>query len=377
MRLVSNADGPLLWTAGGAIQNSDTYRDGQVATAAADGYIAFDGNGDARDRIFARRNDDTFDQYSFFGDASHEIVRDIRARIGLRWFHSKRTDQQTIVQAVRPGQPIGDQPFQDFDQSLLAKSFQLSWQATPAALFYIQAAEGFRAGGPNFPGGFTISAPPYDADSVWNYEAGWKLGFLDRRVNWNGAIFRIDWDDLQVLVPTELFSYITNAGQARSEGFETELDAALDEHWSLAFGATYNDARLVGRQPYSISQAAQLHAGDRLANVPEWTANASILYRQALGAGYTGSARADVVHQSSRGSMVPDQNPAYFRAAGYELVDLHLDLDHTDGWGLSLDIENLFNRYAEISTRVLDANLAQTVSTARPRTYSLGVSWKY
>lgn len=377
LRLVSNADGPLQWTVGGEFQNSDTYRNGEVAKTDADGYIQFDGNGDAVGRMFARKNDDSFDQYSFFGDTSYEIVRDVRARIGLRWFHSDRSDQQTIVQQFAPGQPTGDQPYQRFEQDLLAKSFQVSWQATPDALFYIQAAEGFRAGGPNFPGGFTVSAPPYDADSVWDYELGWKLSFLDNRVNWNGAIFHIDWDNLQVLVPTQLFSYITNANGAKSDGFETEIDAALDEHWNITAGATYNDARLVGTQPQSSNPAAQLHDGDELANVPKWTANAGVMYRQPIAAQYQATARVDFVYQSSRGSMVADQNPAYFRAAGYELVDAHFNLDRNDGWGLSLDIENLFNRYAELSTRVLDSNLAQTVSTARPRTFSVGVSKKY
>jgi iron complex outermembrane receptor protein len=373
-RLVSNRPGRFQWTLGSALQNAGTYRYGQVASVNADGNIEYDpSTGDAQERLFARQTRDVFDQYSFFGNASYEVLEGFKADAGLRWFHSYRTDQQIIVQQFFPGQPTGPEPFQAFGQHVLFKSFELSYALGGDALSYVQAAQGFRAGGPNYPGGFTLTARPYKADSVWDYEIGTKLGLFGNRLHWNSAVFDIEWSNLQVLQPTALFSYISNAGFARSDGFESELDAQLSRHFNLTAGLTYTDARLVGAQPLSSVPASQLRAGDKLAGVPEWTGTLGLAYKESLGTQYTVTGRLDTSYQSGRSSVVPPQNPAYFWTKGYALTNFHLNLDRKDGWGISLDIDNLFNRFAELSVQAEDSNLIETVTPARPLTISLGV----
>ena len=373
-RLVSNKPGRLQWTLGSALQNAKTYRYGQVARVNADGYIEYDpSTGDAQERLFARQNHDVFDQYSFFGNASYEVLEGFKADAGLRWFHSYRTDQQTIVQQFFPGQPSGAEPFQAFGQHDLFKSFELSYALGGDALTYVQAAQGFRAGGPNYPGGFTLTAPPYKADSVWDYEFGTKLSFFGNRLHWNSAVFDIEWSHLQVLLPTALFSYISNAGSARSDGFESELDAQLSRNFTLTAGLTYNDARLIGTQPFTSVPASQLRAGDKLAGVPEWTGTLGVAYKLPLGTRYIVMGRLDTSYQSGRSSVVPPQNPAYFTAKAYALANFHLNLNRQDGWGVSMDIDNLFNRFSELSVQSEDSNLVETVTPARPRAISLGV----
>jgi iron complex outermembrane receptor protein len=73
---------------------------------------------------------------------------------------------------------------------------------------------------------------------VWDYELGWKLALADRSITWTGALFRINWSNLQQLVLTKLFSYITNAGSARSDGFETELTVHPSRQLSFEAGVT-------------------------------------------------------------------------------------------------------------------------------------------
>ncbi len=378
VRLVSRQPGPFQWTVGSALQNARTYRYGQVAPVDAAGYIQYDpSTGDAVDRLFARQNHDVFDQYSVFGNASYRLLTDLTVDAGLRWFHSDRTDQQVILQQFFPGEPTGPEPFQEFKQGALFKSFELSYRLSADALTYFQAAQGFRAGGPNYPGGFTLTAPPYKADSVWDYEVGSKLRFFGDRIQWNSSVFDIEWSNLQVLLPTALFSYITNAGSARSDGFETQLDAEAFHDFHVFAGLTYNDARLVGPQPASSDPDSQLRAGDKLAGVPEWTANAGFTYKQPVGVEYTVSERLDVSYQSGRSSIVTPQNPAYFVTKAYSLVNLHFDLDRQDGWGVSLDVDNVFNEFAALSVQVEDSNLIETVTPARPLTITLGVSKRY
>ena len=371
-RLVSQRPGPFEWTLGAFLQRASTYRNGQVAVANSAGYIDIDpATGVAANRLFARRNYDEFNQYAFFGEGTYDFYRGLKATVGLRWFHSYRSDQQIIDQQFFPGQPTGPEPFQEFSESDLFKKFQLSYNLSRHALVYVEAAQGFRAGGPNYPGGFTATAPPYQSDSVWDYELGWKTALADDRVFWSGAVFWIDWSDVQQLVPTKVFSYIVNAGSARSDGFETELDAHLSRRLDLIAGVSYADARLVGPQPQSANPAMQLSSGDKLGGVPEWTSNASAVYTVPLKHSFSFTGRLDFTHQSSRPTVTATQSPAYFIIGPSNLTSIHFLLQRQTNWTVGLHVENLFNGFEPLSGKALDANLVKTITAAPPRTIRL------
>jgi iron complex outermembrane receptor protein len=373
-RLASQSSGPLQWTLGAFVQRSSTFRRGQVATTDAAGNVQYDADGNAIGRLFARNNEDHFNQAAVFGEGVYAITPQLSATVGLRWFDSDRSDNQVLVQQFFPGQPVGPQGLQTFKENDLFKKFELSYRFDGAGLVYAEAAQGFRAGGPNFPGGFNISAPPYRSDSVWDYELGWKRTLCDKRLYWDAAIFDIEWTNLQELVPTALFSYIANAGSARSQGFETEVSFVPAEGWALNANLAYNNAHLVGAQPIT-SPDIQLRSGDRLANAPQWTFNQNLSYRRALGGGYELSSRLGVSFQSSRGNMVATQNPAFAEIKASTLVDGHLALESASRWGAGVDVANLFDSFAEQSAKPLDSNLIGTITAARPRTVTLRI-WK-
>jgi iron complex outermembrane receptor protein len=378
VRLVSQPAGPLQWTLGTFLQRTSTYRDGQVATADAAGYIDINSTtGVAANRLFARRNYDRFDQDAAFGEATYDLYRGLKFDIGLRWFHSYRTDQQIIDQQFFPGQPTGTEPFQTFGESALFKKLQLSYEYSQHALVYVEAAQGFRAGGPNFPGGFTETAPPYRSDSVWDYEIGWKISFAADRTFWSGALFHIDWSDLQQLVPTKLFSYIVNAGSARSDGFETEFDTHPISHVDLSVGVSYSDARLVGAQPLSSDPTAQLSAGDRLGGVPAWTSNVSASYGMSVFDNLSLTGRADYTYQSSRPTVTATQSSAYFVIGASHLTSLHALLERESCWTVGLHVDNVFNGFEPISGQALDSNLIKTVTAAPPRTIRITLSTSF
>jgi iron complex outermembrane recepter protein len=371
-RLVSKGTGPFAWTIGSFIQNATTKREGTVATTNSAGYIAYDPTtGAPADLIFARNNEDAFDQHAVFGEGTYEVLPSLKATVGLRWFDSYRSDQQSIVHQFSPTQPLGPEPFQDFSENALYKKLELSYALNPDALLYVDASQGFRSGGPNYPGGFTTTAPPYGPDSIWDYELGWKLALVNRTVTWTGALFRINWSDIQQLVPQALFSYIINAGDARSDGFETQIDASVFHGLELGVGATFNNAHLIGAQPLSSNPSAQLAEGDRLGGVPEWTTNANMSYSRPISSSLSWTARADYTYQTSRPSVVAKGSPAYFIVSAGGLTGLHLSVQNERSWTVSLHLENLFDRYVPLSGKALDGNLVDSISAARPRTISL------
>jgi outer membrane receptor protein involved in Fe transport len=369
-RIASRSQGRLSWTAGVFLQSSDTDRNGQVAKVDADGDILFDSKGTALGRLFSRINHDTFDQEAVFGEVGYKLTPTLTATIGGRWFSSKRTDQQTIVQQFFPGQPIGDQPFQKFDESKLFQKYELAWTPQKGILAFLSAAEGFRAGGPNYPGGFALTAPPYRSDSVWDYELGWKATLATAPIYVEGSVFDLEWHNLQQLIPASLFSYIANAGAARSQGFEGRVQYRPMTSLSINAGVTYNHAALVGEQPDMGAPSIQVHAGDKLANVPEWISTTTVEWDGPNWNGAAFSALIDANYKSTRGSVVAPQNPDYMRIKSGAVINLHLNA-RKDLWRASFEISNLLDRFVEISGRPLDSNLVDGLTAARPRTIRL------
>ena len=378
LRMVSKRADPLAWVVGAFFQRASTYHHVQVATANVAGYINIDPTtGSANDRLFARTNYDHFNQEALYGESTYNVYRGLKATVGLRWFHSYQSDQQDIEQQFFPGQPTGSEPFQQFSQSSLYKKFQLAYDLTHNTLVYAQAAQGFRAGGPNYPGGFTATAPPYSYDSVWDTELGWKTAFHGGVLSWTGAAFHIDWSHMQQLVPTQLFNYIMNAGSAYSDGFETEFDVHPWQDLALSLGASYADARLVGPQPQSSSPPMQLEPGDPLGGVPRWTANASASYGLRLPKELRLTGRLDYSYQSSRPTVTAKESPAYFVVGGGSLTALHVLLENSKNWTFGVHVTNLFNDFVPLSGTALDSNLVKTVTAAPPRTFLLNLTAHY
>jgi outer membrane receptor protein involved in Fe transport len=114
----------------------------------------------------------------------------------------------------------------------------LTWHVMPDVMVYYTFSQGFR------PGGFNQnSAVPhaldangvaqyyvprsYSSDKLNNNELGWKTEFFDHRLQWNGAFYQENWDDVQISffnpgVVGNLF-YNTNGQNFRIRGIETSL----------------------------------------------------------------------------------------------------------------------------------------------------------
>jgi len=118
----------------------------------------------------------------------------------------------------------------------------LTWQFEPSKMLYATYSTGFRPGG----GNRQVTAPAYKADTLTNYEIGWKLSF-GRNFRWNGALYREDWKGVQytVVVPdTEGSTATINAGNARVYGIETDFEWHPAAGLSLSASGAYNNAKL-------------------------------------------------------------------------------------------------------------------------------------
>src|SRR6202790_964743 len=170
----------------------------------------------------------------------------------------------------------------------------LTWHITPDVMVYYTFSQGFRPGGFNQNGGSAhapgtdgqpqyLLATAYVSDRLTNNEIGWKTEFFNHRLQWNGAVYREDWNNVQVPffdpgVVGNIF-YNTNGQNFLIKGIETSLVARVISGLTLQGAASWNQSRqtnspaLIDNNPASnnygkpITQACTL-TGTNCAPVP-------------------------------------------------------------------------------------------------------------
>ena len=148
----------------------------------------------------------------------------------------------------------------------------LTWHITPDIMVYYTYSQGFRPGGFNQNGG-TLHAygtdgvrqyavpSSYTSDELTNNEIGWKTEFFDHRVQWNGAVYRENWNNVQVAffdpgLVGNIF-YNTNGQNFVIKGIETSVVAHVVAGLTLQGAASWNQSRqtnspvLVANNPQS------------------------------------------------------------------------------------------------------------------------------
>ena len=348
LRVSTNGEGRLNWIAGVYYADNTLL---QLQTSAAPGFsqqvmpIPND--------LFARndRRLNTKDK-AVFGEISYRLFDTLTATVGLRAFESESTSIVDRSGLLAAG--IAQEPTVTSSDDGINPKFQLSWQATPDALVYATAAKGFRAGGgnPPFPAAFcaadlaalglTDAPAEFEPDTLWNYEVGAKSRWLDNRLSVNGALYHIDWTDVQQSVSLGCgFGFLGNFGSARSRGAEFEIAAKVFDSLLLSTGAGYNEAELTGAGLPGL----QGEAGDPLQDAPRWTVNGSADYSVPVGARFVAGATLNYQYTSE---VFGSFNPAHadYRRPGYSTAQLNARIG-TDRYELSLFVNNLTNTKAQ------------------------------
>ncbi len=138
---------------------------------------------------------------------------------------------------IVPDNPVqGDRSFDDFSPTL-----SLAFDITSGTMVYAKRAEGYKTGGFNLRSGTTAAfRRGFNPERVTSYEIGLKSELFERRLRFNMAAFRADYDDIQltlVNVDDATSSNTINAGSAVIAGVEAELTARPWE--ALQIGASF------------------------------------------------------------------------------------------------------------------------------------------
>ena len=213
------------------------------------------------------------------GTATFNLDFDVTA--GLRIDHEQKdASLRTFFSPALPGFAPPREVVADKGFSNLSPQLALGYRLSPDTLVYASMTGGFKAGGfnPASPAG----REAYDEEHTFSVEGGWKSLWWDGRASANIALFRIDWEDLQLNVPDPAVPgqfYISNVGGAASSGLEVELTARAREGLDVFGSLGVTRAHF---KSGSISSGINV-SGNDIPNTPGHTAS--------VGAQYSGETR--------------------------------------------------------------------------------------
>lgn len=122
-----------------------------------------------------------------------------------------------------------------------------------------------------------IRQRPIEAETSDAFEIGLKSQLLDNRLQVNLAIFRADYHDYQannfVSDLGVITTFLTNAGEVSTTGFELEFDALISDTFTMNGGVTYSDAQVDMFNIVEGATAPSAPDGSPLPLAPKWKAS--------------------------------------------------------------------------------------------------------
>jgi outer membrane receptor protein involved in Fe transport len=150
----------------------------------------------------------------------------------------------------------------------------ITWHVDSDVMLYYTWSQGFRPGGFNQNGGAEHGYGPdavpqyilqksYVSDQLTNNEIGWKTEFFNHHLQWNGALYQENWNNVQVPffdpgVVGNIF-YNTNGQDFVVKGIEMSLVArvagglTLQGSGSWNHSAQTNSPKLIDNNPASVN----------------------------------------------------------------------------------------------------------------------------
>lgn len=260
-------------------------------------------------------------------------------------------------------------------------------------LGYVSVGKGNKPGDFNTASGTPIENQIVQEETIWNYEAGIKTQWLDRRLTANLTAYHIDWSNqgyqdtvLQrdannnlILAPNgqpRTVVVTRNIGQTRINGFELDTGLIILPGWNVRAAYSYTDAKFVdflSRLPITYSGAPAQVAGNTLFNSPKHKLILSSDLRLPISNRFDLFASTDL---TLRGKQYTDElNTAYVGTLTLWNARLGVSTDSLEFfvWGRNLTDSKI----PDFATRSLDFNsgINSYLFTLRPgRSFGLTMS---
>lgn len=334
-------------------------------------------------------NDQVTRSYAAYTDASYDLTDRLSISAGVRLTYEEKDFAriQEFFDGATPLVPPLGQGLRVTDVDTSEDFFNVSPRATISYDFsanvtgYASVSRGFKSGG--FDGRSTsdLEALPFEAETLWAYEAGLKGSFHDNRLTGSLAFFYNDYNDLQVSSftadpnnPGNFAAIFTNAAAARNLGVELEAVARPVEGLRIDVAVGYLDAKY---QEFAGENGEDVSDLLTPANSPKWTARTGAEIRRPFAAGAEFVLAGAVSYRSAVYPTV-SSSPVLLQD-GYTLFDASAGLEFADGrYAIRAVGKNLSDeRYRQQGFDLSDSLGYQLGYYGAPRTWSITASVRY
>ena len=352
-----------------------------------------------------------------FGEATWAFTDSFRADLGLRWSRDEKdvalvaglfgSDPNTLAVlpsgvstgALTPGETailrsVMASSFATYphDQDLsrkekhLTPTVNLQWDLARNAMAYLSWSRGFKSGGFNFsPDSATPTGAPgpgteFEDETVEAWELGLKSKFFDNRARASVALFRSDYENLQVTSFRGTSFVVGNAAAVRSQGVEAEGEVAASNWMTLGGALSYLDssytsfpgaACTIQQQAATPVGCKQDLTGKTTPFAPKWSGTVHVDLKHQVGDALIARARVDANYRSQLyldGTLDPN-----VLQGGYTKFNARLSIGADSGrWEVAVYGRNLTNEatYTASINAPLGAG-AFMASIEEPRTLGL------
>ena len=299
-------------------------------------------NGFLIDREDSTSNSDT---WAIFGQVDYDINDQWIASAGGRYSEeTKGSDISGFSGGFEQILSVED-TFTDFSPKV-----SMTYLPTDNTTYYATISKGFKSGG------VQIAPNPeresFEPEELWNYEIGFKADLMDQRLRLNGALFYMDWSDLQVAFQENLinedgdfilFGGVDNAESATSKGAEISATALVTDNFLVNFNVGYLDAKFDEFVAFIDSENRVLD-GQTIPNSPKWTMSADGEYDYSINDDWNGYVRLEWFYRDSiKPTTTALINSGFpWDVPSYDYFNLRLGFE-TDNVRVVLYAENLFD----------------------------------
>jgi iron complex outermembrane receptor protein len=278
--------------------------------------------------------------YAIFGEATLDVTEKLSATAGLRYTY----EEKKFDYFMRYAHGIPDAVIYNEDGwDDISPRLSLAYQATEDLLLYTSAARGFKSGGFNGRPQQRGVLDPYDPETLWAYEVGFKADRANSRLRLNGAFFYYDYTDIQFSAGLadddgRAVFVLQNAGKARAWGGELEMTARPGPGWLWTASLGYIDneyTELDDVEPNGVT------LDSKFPKTPKWSLTLSPQYSFSVGAGRI-ILRADYSYRSKVFNDI--SNSPLVTQEAYGLLGSRLVfVPSSESWELALFGTNLTN----------------------------------
>jgi len=232
--------------------------------------------------------------YTFLADvfSSRFIIGRVAAYADTSTALSDSLSLELGVRTERFSAEYSDSSGLDFspDDDLFGGKIGLNYRLANDNLLYASISRGYKSGGFNTDGSLDADLREFDAETLWNYEAGFKGLLLDDSLQLQAALFYMDRDDVQISSSTvrvrddgssEFIDFIGNAAAGSNSGIELSGQWLASESLTLYGSLGLLDAKyedFINSAGDNLDGRQQAHAPDY-----QYTIGMDIMFSTALG----------------------------------------------------------------------------------------------